>query len=221
MVAASLRTEHSTYWRLAAIGTAAFLLLTLAAPVAARNANGQNTYKVTVLQSNSTDANLVNGWGLAALPTSPWWVANNGTETSTLYNGTGAPRPLVVTVDGGPTGHIVNATTDFSSPAAASPASRASCSPPRTARSGWSPSGPATAQRRRRASSTAVRGRHLQGPRDRHRERRRTTCTRPTSTTPGSTSSTAPSRSSTGPRAFKDPRLPPATRRSASRPRTA
>ena len=61
MVAASLRTEHSMYWRLAAIGTAALLSLTAAAPVAAANANGQNTYTVTVLQSNSTDSDLVNG----------------------------------------------------------------------------------------------------------------------------------------------------------------
>lgn len=111
MVVASLRTEHSTYWRLAAIGTAAFLLLTLAAPVAARNANGQNTYKVTVLQSNSTDADLVNGWGITAGPPSfatPWWVSDNGTSKSTLYTGAGAKLGLTVVVPGGPTGTVFN-----------------------------------------------------------------------------------------------------------------
>ena len=35
------------------------------------------------------DASLVNGWGLVAGPTTPWWTSNNGTNTSTLYNGVG------------------------------------------------------------------------------------------------------------------------------------
>src|SRR5215475_4161329 len=34
-----------------------------------------------------TDPNAVNAWGLALSPTSPLWVANNGTDTSTLYAG--------------------------------------------------------------------------------------------------------------------------------------
>jgi uncharacterized protein (TIGR03118 family) len=111
MVAVSLRTEHSPYWRLAAIGTAALLLLTLAAPVAARNPSGQNTYTVTVLQSNNTDADLVNGWGITAGPPSfatPWWVSDNGTSKSTLYTGGGAKLGLIVGVPGGPTGTVFN-----------------------------------------------------------------------------------------------------------------
>ena len=111
MVAVSLRTEHSPYWRLAAIGTAALLLLTLAAPVAARNPNGQNTYTVTVLQSNQTDSSLVNGWGITAGPPStptPWWVSDNGMNVSTLYNGAGTKIGLTVSVAGGPTGTVFN-----------------------------------------------------------------------------------------------------------------
>src|SRR5439155_327498 len=50
------------------------------------------------------DPNLVNGWGLVAGPSTPWWVNNNHTDTSTLYDATGAVLPLVVTVPGGPTG---------------------------------------------------------------------------------------------------------------------
>ena len=39
------------------------------------------------------DPLLVNPWGLALSPTSPLWVANNGTGTATLYRGDGAePR---------------------------------------------------------------------------------------------------------------------------------
>src|SRR5258708_10187124 len=45
-----------------------------------------------------TDPKLVNPWGLTASGTSPWWVADNGTGVSTLYNGAGQKLSLVVTV---------------------------------------------------------------------------------------------------------------------------
>jgi uncharacterized protein (TIGR03118 family) len=63
------------------------------------------------------DASLVNAWGLVASATSPWWVSNNGTATSTLYNTSG---PIVmkvaltnlacqcVIVPGAPTGIVFN-----------------------------------------------------------------------------------------------------------------
>ena len=51
------------------------------------------------------DANLVNPWGMAAGPTSNWWIANQGTGTSTLYN-TSNPQvtvnPLIVDVPQNP-----------------------------------------------------------------------------------------------------------------------
>jgi uncharacterized protein (TIGR03118 family) len=102
------------------------LLALMAAPAAAHDnrdrhhERGENEYIVRTLVSNGDvpgdhkDVNLVNAWGLAALPTSPWWVANNRTDTSTLYDGFGVARPLVVTVTGGPTGLIANTTADFS-----------------------------------------------------------------------------------------------------------
>src|SRR5271169_364650 len=43
------------------------------------------------------DPNLVNPWGTGFGPT-PFWVGNNGTGTATLYGGTGAAIPLVVTI---------------------------------------------------------------------------------------------------------------------------
>jgi uncharacterized protein (TIGR03118 family) len=70
-----------------------------------------------------TDPNLVNAWGIAYGPTSPFWIADNHTGVSTLYNGSGQPfpvgSPLVVTVPlpgGGtssPTGLVFNGTNDF------------------------------------------------------------------------------------------------------------
>jgi uncharacterized protein (TIGR03118 family) len=66
-----------------------------------------------------TDPNLVNPWGLAAGPTTPLWVADNGTGVATLYAGSvqGSPVaqvPLTVSVPGGaPTGQVFNPTNGF------------------------------------------------------------------------------------------------------------
>ena len=69
-----------------------------------------------------TDPNLVNPWGLVSSATSPWWISDNGTGLSTLYNGTGVITPLVVTVPAipgatdasAPTGIVFNGVaTDF------------------------------------------------------------------------------------------------------------
>src|SRR5438874_4550987 len=60
------------------------------------------------------DPALVNAWGLVASGTSPWWVADNGTDLSTLYNGnTGAKVPLTVSVPGAPTGIVFNGGAGF------------------------------------------------------------------------------------------------------------
>jgi len=77
-------------------------------------------YQETDLVSNvsgraaNTDVHLVNGWGMSRSSTSPWWVSDNGTGFSTLYNGaTGVASALVVTVPGAPTGTVFNGSTDF------------------------------------------------------------------------------------------------------------
>jgi uncharacterized protein (TIGR03118 family) len=79
------------------------------------------------------DQHLVNGWGLVSLPTSPFWVSDNGTGFSTLYTAAGAQVNLVVTVPpapsspagslGMPTGVVGNISpnsTDFTVSAAES-----------------------------------------------------------------------------------------------------
>ena len=96
--------------RLLVLGTALGLLLTAAGPVAAHGPDRHDDgYAVNVLASTATDPDLVNGWGLSRGPTTPWWVADNGTDKSTLYNATGAKLGLVVTIPGGaPTGTVFN-----------------------------------------------------------------------------------------------------------------
>jgi uncharacterized protein (TIGR03118 family) len=96
------------------------LLIALVVPASARNINADNLYSVHNLQSDvpglatNLDPDLVNGWGIVASPTSPWWVSDEGTQKSTLYNGnTGLKLGLVVTVPGGPTGIVFNGTPDF------------------------------------------------------------------------------------------------------------
>jgi uncharacterized protein (TIGR03118 family) len=99
--------------------TALAAAVVAAAPVSAANINAANSYTVTPLVSDTgvggstVDSHLVNGWGITAGPTTPWWVANNGTDTSTLYRGDGTIVPLVVSVPGGPTGTVFNGTTGF------------------------------------------------------------------------------------------------------------
>src|SRR4051812_28163457 len=65
-----------------------------------------------------TDSHLVNPWGIAFGPTTPLWVANNGTSTSTLYstNPVAAMLPLVVNTQPVPTGTVFNDTTEFALP---------------------------------------------------------------------------------------------------------
>jgi uncharacterized protein (TIGR03118 family) len=70
-------------------------------------------------QAELLDPNLVNAWGLAFGPTSPAWVADNGTDVSTLYSGAVGNSPvtkvpLTVSIPGGaPTGLVFNGSDGF------------------------------------------------------------------------------------------------------------
>lgn len=66
--------------------------------------SAQNSYYVHNLVSDLTgmadhvDPNLVNPWGNGFSSGSPFWIGNNGTGTSTLYEDDGTAIPLVVTI---------------------------------------------------------------------------------------------------------------------------
>jgi uncharacterized protein (TIGR03118 family) len=79
-----------------------------------------NSYKVQNLVSDGfittaqpPDPLLVNGWGIAASATSPWWVSAADSNSSLIYSGTGVRASLVVQVPGNPTGIVANSTTGF------------------------------------------------------------------------------------------------------------
>src|SRR5438105_7359192 len=91
----------------------------IAAGSAASASAAANSYTVTNLVSDvpglavHLDPDLVNAWGLTALPTSPWWVADNGTDVSTLYRADGSKVPLTVQVPSSPTGAVSNTGSHF------------------------------------------------------------------------------------------------------------
>jgi uncharacterized protein (TIGR03118 family) len=107
--------------RLALLGSAlltATLALGAGGAGATRSFVAYNLYPLisdgSAVAAPLADTSLVNGWGLTSTATSPWWTANNKTNSSTLYTGGGAKNALTVTVSGGPTGAVANGNTaDF------------------------------------------------------------------------------------------------------------
>ena len=83
-------------------------------------------YQLTNLVSNQvgqarhTDPLLVNAWGLTYAPGSPFWISDNGSGWSTLYNAGGVKQGLEVEIPsatdsgtGSPTGIVFNGSSDF------------------------------------------------------------------------------------------------------------
>ena len=104
----------------AKVAVAACALALCTAALADKDNSKAGGYAVTNLVSDvpglttNQDANLVNGWGVVAGPTTPMWVSDNGSGKSTVYDGTGALK-LTVTIpsatgsgQGVPTGIVFN-----------------------------------------------------------------------------------------------------------------
>ncbi|HEV2672404.1 MAG TPA: TIGR03118 family protein [Gemmatimonadales bacterium] len=85
-----------------------------AAAAASRFYQQHNLVSDGAVPADLVDPDLVNAWGLVSSATSPFWVSDNGTDRSTLYNGkTGAKIALTVAVDGAPTGVVFNGGAGF------------------------------------------------------------------------------------------------------------
>src|SRR5215471_10427916 len=95
---------------------AAAIASALLAAGAAPAAPPSHHYTVTPLASDvpglapATDPNLVNTWGLARSATSPWWIANNGMASTSVYTGAGVRVDIggkaTQGVPGDPTGAV-------------------------------------------------------------------------------------------------------------------
>jgi len=84
------------------------------------------SYTLSNLVSNQTgkakhtDALLANPWGLAYAPGAPFWISDEASGWSTLYDGKGTPQSLKVIVPpssgtgaGSPTGIVYNGSSEF------------------------------------------------------------------------------------------------------------
>jgi len=80
------------------------LLMTLAIPsgLLAQQASYSQTNLVsnTAGVATTTDPQLLNPWGISILPGQDFWIANNNSGTSTLYDAQGNKNALVVTIPG-------------------------------------------------------------------------------------------------------------------------
>ncbi len=83
-------------------------------------------YRLRNLDSNQANAAKfmdplqVNGWGIAYGPGNPFWVSDQGSGWSTIYNGAGVKQSLIVSIPsfngagpGQPTGIVFNGTGEF------------------------------------------------------------------------------------------------------------
>src|SRR5580698_1127733 len=114
-----LRFAHTT---IALLATIIFPAVSQAQTTTAANAYIQHNLVSDISgMADVTDAHLVNPWGISESTGSPFWISNQGSATSTLYNGSGAITATIVTIPNGattktltgPTGQIQNSSTGF------------------------------------------------------------------------------------------------------------
>jgi uncharacterized protein (TIGR03118 family) len=103
------------------LGILSALVLFLPVALVAQQFQQTNLVSDTLTEgTNPPDPDLKNVWGISRGSASPWWVSDNTTGVSTLYNGSGVKAPLTVTIPhtaqttvGSPTGQVFNGSTDF------------------------------------------------------------------------------------------------------------
>jgi hypothetical protein len=86
-------------WLRSIAAIAAICLTVLLASEASAQYTATNLVSDTKLYNPlNIDPNLIDGWGLAALPDSPWWLSAQNTSTSPLYKANGSILPLAVDI---------------------------------------------------------------------------------------------------------------------------
>jgi uncharacterized protein (TIGR03118 family) len=96
------------------------LLLVLASTAALAQYQAVNLTSDLAGKAKHQDVLLKNPWGLAYSPGAPFWISDEASGYSTLYDGTGTPQSLQVkvppatgTAPGTPTGIVYNGSTEF------------------------------------------------------------------------------------------------------------
>jgi uncharacterized protein (TIGR03118 family) len=120
------RLPHALLAALALVGAGSLTAIVGGADAAAARPAGSGTVLQTNLVSDLagaaavTDPNLVNAWGISEGPTTPFWISDNNSGFTTLYQVPGStppvtPVPLVVSIPtpvspigGTPTGTVFN-----------------------------------------------------------------------------------------------------------------
>ena len=103
----------------AILALSVILILGSVQPAAAQFYTQHNLVSDGVVPADHPDPNLVNAWGLVSGPATPWWIADNGSGRTTLYNvGTGAIQAIFTVPGAGgqqgtPTGVVFNGGTGF------------------------------------------------------------------------------------------------------------
>ena len=99
--------------------------LSLAGFAAAAGYSQQNLVSDGAVSAAHVDPDLKNPWGISFGSSTPFWISDNGTGLSTLYDGSGAKQSMVVTVPpvpgspvgtkSSPTGTVSNGSSGFMS----------------------------------------------------------------------------------------------------------
>jgi Helix-turn-helix domain len=79
-------------------GISAALVLIMGAACFGQRYTQTNLVSNTAGAAPVTDPKLINPWGLSRASGSPWWISDNATGFSTLYDGAGVKQSLVVTI---------------------------------------------------------------------------------------------------------------------------
>ena len=96
------------------------LFMAASLPAVAGTVSQTNLVSDGATAASFTDPNLKNPWGISFSPGGPFWVSDNATGLTTLYNTSGAIQGLVVAIPaaagtgtGTPTGQVYNPSQDF------------------------------------------------------------------------------------------------------------
>ena len=107
--------------KLAAVVAALFIACVMTVADAAAQHFTLTDLTANAAGAPNIDPNLVNSWGLSRSSGSAWWVSDNGSGLSTLYDANGVPQSLVVAIpapkgqegSSAPTGTVFNAFNGF------------------------------------------------------------------------------------------------------------